>query len=322
MIRRTMLATLLCALVGAGSIAHAEDYPSRPIKLVVPFPAGGGVDALGRALGEQLSLKFKQPVVVENRPGASGNIGADYAYKAAPDGYTFFLAGEGPMAVNRLLMKQISFDPDKFEPVAMLTYVPMMIVVNAKTPIHNLQELIDYGKANPDKLAYSSAGRGGPSHLAAEVFQSRTGAHYLHVPYKGIAPAFNDLAAGHVDMMFGFEASVAPYFGKDDEIRILAVTSEQRHPALPDVPTVSESLPGFAPVSWTSLVAPPGTPADVIKTVSDATIEAMHTPGMQKLMKAQGYQILGTGPAEARAYIQKAAKGAREAVKIANIQPE
>src|SRR5690606_17504041 len=146
MIHRKLLAALLCTLVSAGAIAHAAEYPNRPIKLVVPFPAGGGVDALGRALGEQLSAKLKQPVFVENRPGASGNIGADYVYKAAPDGYTFFLAGEGPLAVNRLLMKQIGFDPDKFEPVSMLTYVPMMVVVNAKVPVHTLQELIDYGK--------------------------------------------------------------------------------------------------------------------------------------------------------------------------------
>ncbi|GAA4326689.1 tripartite tricarboxylate transporter substrate binding protein [Pigmentiphaga soli] len=322
MTRKFLFTSLLCVVLGAGSLAHAQEYPSKPVKLVVPFTAGGGVDALGRALGEKLASKLGQPVIVDNRPGASGNIAAEYAYRAAPDGYTLFLAGEGPLAVNKMLTAHLNFDPDKFEPVSLLTQTPMMIVVNPKVPVRTLQELIAYGKANPGKLSFSSAGQGGPSHLAAELFQAATGARFLHVPYKGIAPAFNDVLAGHVDMMFGFEASVGPYMHQDDKVRVLAVTGTKRHPALPDVPTVSEILPGFSAVSWTALVAPPGTPASVIQKLSAATIEAMHTPEIVSRMREQGYDVVGTDIAGARAYIRQATERSQQAVRTAGITPE
>ncbi|NYE24566.1 Bug family tripartite tricarboxylate transporter substrate binding protein [Pigmentiphaga litoralis] len=322
MIRRTLLATLLVVLLSPVSFVHAQAYPTKPIKLVVPFPAGGGVDALGRALAEQLAVTLGQPVIVENRPGASGNIGAEFVARAAPDGHTLFLAGEGPLVVNKLVQAHLSFDPDKFEPISLLTYTPMMIVVNPKVPARTLQELISYAKANPGKISYASAGKGGPSHLAAELFQSATGTRFLHVPYKGIAPAFNDVLAGHVDMMFGFEASVGPYMQAGDKVRVLAVTGAKRHPALPDVPTVAEFIPGFLTVSWTALVAPGGTPANVLNKVSTAAMAAMRMPDVVARMREQGYEIEGSTSASAKAYIKQATERSHQAVRTAGITPE
>ena len=230
-----VVSTLLCLGLGLASFAQAQDYPTKPIKIVVPFTAGGGVDGLGRALADKLTAKLGQPVIVENRPGASGNIAAEYVYKSPPDGYTLFVGGDGSLAVNQMLFAKLNFEPEKFEPISMLAVSPMMISVNARVPVQTLQDLIAYGKANPGKITFGSAGAGGASHLAAEVFQKSTGTRFVHVPYKGILQAFNDVIAGHVDMMFGFEASVGPHM-HGDKVRVLAVTGAKRHPALPNVP--------------------------------------------------------------------------------------
>lgn len=203
----------------------------------------------------------------------------------------------------------------------MLTVAPMMIVVNPKVPVQNLQELVNYGKAHPGKLTFSSAGMGGASHLAAEVFQKTTDTRFVHVPYKGIVQAFNDVLAGNVDMMFGFEASVGPYMNTD-KIRVLAVTGMNRHPALPGVPVVSERVPSYRMVSWTALVAPPGTPAHVVQKLSKASAEIMQMPEVVDRLRKQGYEPVGTDAAGARAYIQQEAERWRKAIPSMGITPE
>ena len=321
MMFKRVISTLLCLGLGVGSVAQAQDYPTKPIKIVVPFTAGGGVDGMGRALAEKLTAKLGQPVIVDNRPGASGNIAAEYVYKSPPDGYTLFVGGDGTLAVNKMLFAKLNFEAEKFEPISMLGFSPMMITVNAKVPVQSLQELIAYGKANPGKITFGSAGAGGASHLAAELFQKSTGARFAHVPYKGILQAFNDVIAGHVDMMFGFEASVGPHM-HGDRVRVLAVTGEKRHPELPNVPAVSEVVPGYVMVSWVALVAPPGTPAPVVQKLSAATVEAMRMPEVIERMRLQGYEVVGTNAAVAKADIKQAAERWRKTIPSLGIMPE
>ena len=321
MMFKRVISTLLCLGLGVGSVAQAQDYPTKPIKIVVPFTAGGGVDGMGRALAEKLTAKLGQPVIVDNRPGASGNIAAEYVYKSPPDGYTLFVGGDGTLAVNKMLFAKLNFEAEKFEPISMLGFSPMMIIVNAKVPVRSLQELIAYGKANPGRITFGSAGAGGASHLAAELFQKSTGARFVHVPYKGILQAFNDVIAGHVDMMFGFEASVGPHM-HGDRVRVLAVTGEKRHPELPNVPAVSEVVPGYVMVSWVALVAPPGTPAAVVQKLSAATVEAMRMPEVIERMRLQGYEVVGTNAAVAKADIKQAAERWRKTIPSLGIMPE
>jgi len=318
---KRVISTLLCLGLGLSSVAQAQDYPTKPIRIVVPFTAGGGVDGLGRALAEKLAAKLGQPVIVDNRPGASGNIAAEYVYRSPPDGYTLFVGGDGTMAVNKMLFAKLNFEPEKFEPISLLAVSPMMITVNARVPVQSLQELIAYGKANPGRLTFGSAGAGGASHLAAEVFQKSTGARFVHVPYKGILQAFTDVLAGHVDMMFGFEASVGPHM-HDGKVRVLAVTGAKRHPALPNVPAVSEVVPGYVMVSWAILVAPPGTPASVVQKLSAATVEVMRMPEVIERMRLQGYEVVGTNAAAAQTHIKQEAERWRKVIPSVGITPE
>ena len=318
---KRVVSTLLCLGLGVAFFAQAQDYPTKPIKIVVPFTAGGGVDGIGRALADKLAAMVGQPVIVENRPGASGNIAAEYVYKSPPDGYTLFVGGDGSLAVNQMLFAKLNFEPEKFEPISMLAVSPMMITVNARVTVQSLQELIAYGKANPGKITFGSAGAGGASHLAAEVFQKSTGTRFVHVPYKGIVQAFTDVIAGHVDMMFGFEASVGPHM-HGDRVRVLAVTGAKRHPALPNVPAVSEVVPGYVMVSWAALVAPPGTPASVVQKLSAATIEVMQMPEVIERVRRQGYEVVGTNAAATKAQLKQEAERWRKIVPSLGITPE
>jgi len=236
MIVRIVLAlALFCPLLRD---VYAQDFPSRQIRFIVPYPAGGGLDVLARVVAEGLNNKWKQPVIVDNRAGAAGNIGAEAVFRAPPDGYILLVTTEAPIAVNKSLYRKLAFDPDQFVPVSTLTNAPMLITVNASTPINTLQEFIAYGKEKPGQLAFGSAGVGGRSHLSVALFEMMSGAKFNRVPYKGMAPATADMLAGHVNFVFGFESGLGPYF-YSDKVKILAVTSEKRHPALPNVRTVA-----------------------------------------------------------------------------------
>src|SRR5438034_5972010 len=256
---RALAAALLvvAAPVALGQVA----YPTKPVRLVVPFPAGGTTDLLARAAAQKLSEAWGQQVIVDNRPGAAGNIGAELVAKAAPDGYTLLMGTVGTHAINASLYAKMPYDHVKdFAPVILVAGVPNVLVVNPSLPVHSVQELIAYAKANPGKLNFASSGSGTSIHLSGELFKVMTGVQMTHVPYKGSAPALQDLLGGQVQLMFDNLPPSLPQI-KAGRLRALAVTSATRAPALPDVPTVAEAgLPGFEASSWFGVLAPAGTP--------------------------------------------------------------
>ena len=250
------------ALLTASASAQdaAATYPNRPIKIVVCVPAGGGVDTVTRIVAKACSKKLGQPVVVENRAGAGGNIGAESVFTSDPDGYTLLAAQPSPLTVNPLLYKKMAFDPTKFEPVAIMTTVANVLLVRPDFPAKTAQEFIAYAKANPGKINYASQGIGTTSHLTAALFEKVTGTKLVHVPYKGTAPALNDLIAGHVDMIF-MELASAIKLHQAGKARILAVATTKRIPSLPDIPTLDEAgVKGFESGTWNAIAAPPKTP--------------------------------------------------------------
>jgi tripartite-type tricarboxylate transporter receptor subunit TctC len=255
----------LAALLAIAAPAHADTYPSRPVTMVVPYAAGGGLDVLARTLAVHLSQSLGKPVIVENRPGAGTTIGAGMVAKATPDGYTIMLGTSSAFAINVTLRKKLPYDPAKdFVPIALVANAPFMLLVNPSLPVHSLAELIAYVKARPGKLSYGSAGPGSPQHLSMELLKTMTGMDVVHIPYKGDAPALTDLVAGHIPLMFGEPTPILPLM-KDGKVRALAVSSATRLPTMPDIPTVAEAgVPGFNFVSWQMIVAPEGTPKEIV----------------------------------------------------------
>lgn len=250
---------------------RAETYPSKPIMLVVPFAAGGTVNMMGRLVAEHMGEMFAQPVVVDNKAGAGGAIGAGFVAKATPDGYTLLLGSMG-QAVQPLLTKRLSYDPKKLIPIGMFSTVSNVLAVSSKTPAKNVSELINYSKVSPGKLNMASAGMGSINHLIGELFMSRTGANFVHVPYKGAGPAGVDLLSGQVQLIFANLPNVLP-FVKAGKVRLLAVASEKRDPAIPDVPTFAEAGVKDAVVeSWYGLMAPAGTKPEVVKKLQDTLL--------------------------------------------------
>lgn len=268
---RRLALTLALALgaSAAAPLALAQSYPSRPVTLVVPFPPGGGTDTGGRVIAEQLSRRWGQTVIVENKGGAAGQIGADLVAKARPDGYTLLLGNIGTQAINPSLYAKLPYDPDKaFAPVSLVAELPLVMMVNPGVAARTPAEFIALAKGQAGKLSYSSSGAGGAPHLVAEMFKDQTRSFIVHVPYRGGGPAIADLLAGHVDLSFmtALEASGHIKAGK---LRALAVTSDKRLPALPDVPTLAEgALPGFNAISWIGLLAPAGTPQDIVEKIA------------------------------------------------------
>ncbi len=296
---------LAMAMVFAMPGAHAQaPYPSKPIRIVVPFPAGGTTDILARAVALKLTETGGQPVVVDNRPGAGGNIGAELVAKSAPDGYTLLMGTVGTHAINPVLYAKIPYDPQRdFAPVILVAGVPNVLVVNPALPVNSVQELIAYGKANPGKLNFASSGSGTSIHLSGELFKSMSGVPMTHVPYKGSAPALTDLLGGQVQLMFDNLPSALPHI-KAGKLRALAVTGAQRAPALPDVPTVAEAgLPGFEASSWFGLLAPAGTPKDIIARLHAEVAKWLATPEARNRLAAQGANAVGNSPEEFAQFI-------------------
>ncbi len=275
------LALALCAVAPASAFAQA--FPSKPVTLVVPFPPGGGTDTGGRVIAEQLSRRWGQPVIVENKGGAAGQIGADFVAKAKPDGYTLLLGNIGTQAINPLLYKKMPYDPDKaFAPISLVAELPLAMMVNPAVPAKTAADFIALAKSRPGQMSYSSSGAGGAPHLAAEMFKDQTGSFVLHVPYRGGGPAIADLLAGHVQLSFMTVLEASGHI-KAGKLRALAVTGDKRVAAFPDTPTLAESvLPGFNAISWIGLLAPAGMPqdlqdkiaADVRAVLADETVRA------------------------------------------------
>jgi tripartite-type tricarboxylate transporter receptor subunit TctC len=302
--RRHVLAALAATLAPAGlAFAQASDYPNKPVRVVVAFTAGGTTDILARAICQKLGERFKQPFVVDNKPGAGGNLGTEIAARAAPDGYTLIVNSVGPMAVNPTLYTKLAVNPlTDLVPVVQLADVPNVLVVNPALPAKNLEEFIAYAKANPGKLNYSSTGIGTSSHLSGFMLSQRTGAETTHVPYKG-AEALKDLLAGRVQFMFATIPSVIQHIHAG-RLRAIAVSSGSRSRSLPDVPTVAErGFPGFEAGSWFGFFAPKGTPAAVIASLNKAVNEAL--PALQEQMIREGADPVGGSPAQFGQFVQK-----------------
>jgi tripartite-type tricarboxylate transporter receptor subunit TctC len=256
---------LLLATLRALPIARAQDYPAKPITLIAPWPAGGAVDALCRAVAPKLADRLGQSVIVENRPGAGSAIGTAAVAKALPDGYTLVMGGSGSLAIAPTLFKSLSYDPTKdFAPAALIGSIPFVLVVNPSLPIHSVGELVKYAKENPGKLSYGSGGPGSPHHLYAELLKSMTGIEMTHVPYKGSAPALTDVVAGHVPLLFSDTVPSLPLI-REGRVRALGVSSAIRLPSAPEIPPIAEAgVPGFDAAGWGMIIAPAGTPKPIV----------------------------------------------------------
>src|SRR5882672_4992691 len=299
-----MLLRVLC-LVVLFSNAQAQEWPAKPVRIIVPFPAGGSADLLPRIIGEKLAERWGQPVVVENRPGAGGNIGADAVYKAEPDGYTLLSAPPPPLVINRLLYPKLSYDSTQFVPMSVIAAIPNVLLVHPKLGVNTVQDFVLLIKQNPGKFNYASQGNGTTSHLTAELFKSMAGGlEITHVAYKGTSPALADLLAGQVDMMCD-NLGVSLAHVRAGRLKALAVASRKRVPALPDVPALAESLPGFESLAWFGIVGPPKTPASIADKVSSAVIAALKLPDVQKRLAELSAEPMGLGPSESAAFMRQ-----------------
>jgi len=293
--RRPLLAfalSLFCA-----TTAYA--WPDRPVTLVVPFPPGGGTDTGARIVAQRLSVKWNQSVIIDNKGGASGQVGADFVAKAKPDGYTILMGNLGTQAINPALFKKMPYDPDKaFAPISLVAELPLAMMVNPSVAAKSDKEFIALAKSQPGKLNYSSSGAGGGPHLAAEMFKDATGTFIVHVPYRGGGPAIADLLAGNVQLSFMTVLEASGHI-KAGKLRALAVTSEQRVSALPDVPTLAEgTLPGFNSISWIGLVAPAGTPSAIVEKISADVREVIDMPDVKNRLIDLGGIPKATTPAD------------------------
>jgi tripartite-type tricarboxylate transporter receptor subunit TctC len=286
----------------AAPAAYAQDYPTRTVKIVVPFPAGGTADVMPRIVADWLSRKWGQSVIIEDRTGAGGNIGAEVVAKSDPDGYTLLSAPPPPLVINQNLYPHLDFDPLQFVPIAVMGRVPNALVVNPdKIKANTVKDFIAYAQANDGKITDATQGNGTTSHLTSELFQMMAHVKLQNVPYRGSAPALNDLVAGSVDAMFD-NLGVSMQLIKAGKLKLIAVASPKRVASLPDVPAIAETLPGFASVTWYALVAPPTTPAAIIDKINAGVNEALHDPEVQKRFADLSSEPVGGTPQETAAY--------------------
>ena len=309
----------LAAMLAALPAVRAEDYPTRPVKIIVPFPAGGTADVMPRVIGEWLSRKWGQPVVVENRTGAAGNIGAEAVAKAEPDGYTLLSAPPPPLVINQNLYPKLGFDPSEFVPIVIMGRVPNALVVNPKLPLNSVAEVIAYAKANPGKLTSATQGNGTTSHLTSELFQMMADVKFQHVPYRGSAPALTDLVAGSVDLMFD-NLGVSLPLVKGGQLKLLGVATPKRMASLPDVPTIAETLPGFESAAWFAIVAPPKTPQAVVDKINADVNEALHQSDIVQRLTQLSAEPIGGTPQATAAYMREEIERWHKVIKAANVK--
>lgn len=299
-----VIAASICAQGGAfAQTMSAQAWPERPIRLVVPFAAGGSTDVTARLLAEALTARLGQQMVVDNRPGAGGNIGAEHVAKSAPDGYTLILTTSTTHATNPNLYKSLPFDVKKdFAPISLTAFIPNLLVVNTSVPASNVAELIQYLKTNPGKVSFGSAGNGSSQHLSGALFESLAGVRMTHVPYRGGAPAINDLLGGHIQVVFSPLVEALPYV-QAGTLKALGITTAKRSPLLPEVPTINETLSGYEVALWNGILAPAGTPPAVINKIHAAVIDALRSDEMKAKFAQQGSEPVGNSPREFAAFI-------------------
>ena len=321
--RSALFTTLGLALAPAAASAEdsAANFPNHPIRVIVSVPAGGGVDAITRLVTAKMRPLLGQPLAVENKAGAGGSLAADAVYHSAPDGYTLLASQPAPITTNQFLYSSLNYDPTKLTPIAILSYVDNVLLVRPDFPAKTAQELIAYAKANPGKLNYASQGIGTTSHLTAALFEKLAGVKLVHVPYKGTAPALNDIIASHVDLMFTEIATSLP-LAKAGKARILAVAAEQRIPAIPNVPTLAEvGVPGCISVTWQALTAPPNTPSAIADKLNDAVNKAMKDPDLLARYKQLNLRPAGGTPAQMAAFLKEETKKWGDVIREAGIKP-
>lgn len=293
-----------CSLALPASVPAAEEYPVRPVTILVPYAPGGGTDILARIFGQALSEEFRQSFPVDNRPGAGTLLAANAAAKSNPDGYTLFMGTSTPLAINATLHKKLPYDPGKdFVPLALVANVPFVLVVNPSLPVKTTAELVQYARANPGKMSFGTSGPGSPHHLYMELFKTMTGTDLVHVPYKGSVPALTDVMGGTIPVMF-VDLGPALNLIRDGRVRALGISSKRRIAELPDVPPVADAVPGFEAVAWQMLVAPAATPKDVVDKLHTALKEIQARPEIKQQIQRVGMIPRDTpSVAEMQAYI-------------------
>lgn len=309
-------------MLATSATATAETgYPNRPIKIIAPVAPGTVADAVPRIIADKLSARWRQPVVVENRPGGANNIGAEAAARAEPDGYTLLAAPPTALVVNQHLYPKLAFDPAAFVPVAVLADQPNVLVAHPKVPGSNLRDLVAYAKANPGKLSYGSSGIGTLPHLSMELLNVTAGIRTVHVPYRGLGPALTDLVAGHIDMMFDNIGTSAPLI-KAGTVRGTGFGGEKRSPKLPALPTVAEVFPGFASVTWFAIVAPPRTPPEIANQLSLAINKVLRLPDVVSKLDELYATPVGGSPAETATFLKRESERWQNVIVSAGIKPE
>ena len=318
----TILLLGIVAIFCKTSFAQSN-YPNKPINFIVPYGAGGGADSRSRQVAQKMSVILKQPIIVDNKPGAGGNIGTEYISRAAPDGYTIGMGNFAPMAVNKTLFGNLRYDPEiDLTPIVLIEKGPLVLVVNPSSPYKTVQDIVNAAKAKPGSLTFSSGGIGGSHQLSAELFEQNAGIDMIHVPYKSGSAGLTDLMAGNVTMMFDQMYSAMPSI-KADKLRPIAITSKKRSPLLPNVPSFAEvGYPKVEVLNWQGLIAPKGTPKAIIDKLNAAANEALKDPQLRELMLSQGNEIGGGSPADFAALIKSESQKWSAVVKTANIKPE
>ena len=318
--KRAPFALAMAMALCAG--AQADDYPSKPIKIIVPYPAGQASDTITRLVGERLGKALGQPVVVDNRPGAGGNIGTDAGAKSPPDGYTLTIA-TAALPISKHVYRKLPFDPEKdFMPITLMTITPLVLVTRTNLPVKDVAELVALAKKDPGKITFASSGPGTSHQLSGELFKSLAGVEMLHVPYKGSPPAHVDLMGGSVDIMFDNIVPVAPHI-KAGKLRALAVTTKTRAPALPDVPTMAEAgYPNFEATAWFGLLAPAGTPRPIVDRLNKEVVAILTSPDIKERLAGMGATVVADKPEEFGRFMANEINKWGPVVKRANIELE
>ena len=315
-------AVLGAVLLAAAAPAHAQSYPSKPVTIVIGYTPGAVSDLTARTIADGLQQAWGQTFIVDNRPGSGGNIGAALVARAVPDGYTLMVGTDAQMASNVHLYKHVGFDPVKdFAPVAFAGANIICLAVNAELPIKTVADVIDYAKKNPGKLNYGSSGTGSPHHLAGELLRQKAGIDIAHIPYKGGGAAVNDLLGGHIGMAFLSLSAAVPHMNTG-KIRIVAMVEKTRYAALPDIPTIGETVPGFEMSSWIGIFAPAGTPADIVAKLNDGIARVLTAEGVKAKLANLGLVVIAGKPQELAEVVKEGLRVRGELVKAAGIQPE
>ncbi len=312
-------ASVAAVLLAAAPALAQTPYPQKQVRVIVPFPAGGSADTLCRLVAEKLGSAWNQPVIIDNRAGAGGNVGAEIAFRAEPDGYTLLCSPPGPLSINHNLYKTLPYDWAKFMPITVLAVVPNVITARKDLPANTAQELIAYAKANPGKVTYASQGNGSTSHLSAQMLATMAGIEMVHVPYKGEGPALIDIIAGRVDIFIG-NISAALRFEKAKQVKFLGLASRSRSPVAPDVPDAAEiGLPDLLASAWFALVAPPGTPDTIVQKINADAAAALKQPDVRAKFLEQGAEPQGGTSSATAAFIKEEEARWRDVIKSANV---